>query len=53
MEYKDYITQFENLSLEELEAKEEEITTEMAKMNYNPELINKLFAIQTLMENKQ
>lgn len=53
MEYRDYITQFENLSLEELEEKELEITTEMAKMNYNPELVNKLFAIQTLKENKQ
>jgi hypothetical protein len=53
MEYKDYITQFENLSLEELEEKELEITAEMAKMNYNPELVNKLFAIQTLKDNKQ
>lgn len=53
MEYKDYIAQFKNLSLEELEKIEEEITAEMAKMNYNPDLVNKLFAINTLKESKQ
>ena len=53
MEYKDYITQFASLSKEELEEKQLEIAAEMAKMNYNPDLVNKLFAINTLLENKQ
>ena len=52
MEFKDFLAQFQNLSLDELKTKEDEITREMAKLNYNPDLVNKLFAVQTLIEEK-